>query len=159
MEKINWINGQSGGTPLSAENLNLMQDNAENAINEVATNIEQLKTDVENKHTYSTDEQVIGTWIDGKPIYRKTIVMSNVTETTKTYDLSLLSIGTCMIDSSHSYFEQGNYQLPIFSYGGTTDYSRAFYDSNAKLLYVQFGTTYTMSKKIYITIEYTKTSD
>lgn len=44
MEKINWINGQSGGTPLSAENLNLMQDNAENAINEVATTLEQLKT-------------------------------------------------------------------------------------------------------------------
>lgn len=32
MEKINWINGQAGGTPLSAENLNQMQDNIENAI-------------------------------------------------------------------------------------------------------------------------------
>ena len=37
MEKINWINGQSGGTPISAENLNLMQDNAEEAIDEVTT--------------------------------------------------------------------------------------------------------------------------
>lgn len=35
MEKINWINGQAGGTPLSAENLNQMQDNIENAIGEV----------------------------------------------------------------------------------------------------------------------------
>lgn len=35
MDKINWINGQAGGTPLSAENLNQMQDNIENAINEV----------------------------------------------------------------------------------------------------------------------------
>ena len=78
MEKINWINGQSGGTPLSAENLNLMQDNAENAINEVATNIEQLTTDVENKHTYSTEEQVIGTWIDGKPLYRKVITKKSL---------------------------------------------------------------------------------
>lgn len=85
--------------------------------------------------------------------------MSNVTETTKTYDISTIPIETCMIDSSHSYFEQGNYQLPILSYGGTTDYSRAFYDSSAKLLYVQFGTTYTMSKNIHITIEYTKTSN
>jgi len=33
MEKINWINGQAGGTPLSAENLNQMQDNIENAFN------------------------------------------------------------------------------------------------------------------------------
>ena len=29
-----------------------------------------------NGNNYSTDEQVIGTWIDGKPIYRK--VVSNV---------------------------------------------------------------------------------
>lgn len=32
MEKINWINGQAGGTPLSAENLNQMQDNIEKEI-------------------------------------------------------------------------------------------------------------------------------
>lgn len=35
MEKINWINGQAGGTPLSAENLNQMQDNIEVAIEEL----------------------------------------------------------------------------------------------------------------------------
>lgn len=35
MEKINWINGQAGGTPLSAENLNQMQDNIEDAISEL----------------------------------------------------------------------------------------------------------------------------
>lgn len=39
MDKINWINGQAGGTPLSAENLNLMQDNAEDAIDEVIDTI------------------------------------------------------------------------------------------------------------------------
>lgn len=122
------------------------------------TNLNTILKDLENSNVYSTEEVVVGTYM-GKTKYRKTIVMSNVTETNKTYDLSSISIETCMIDSSHSYFEQGNYQIPIECYGGTTDYSRAFYDSNAKLLYVQFGTTYTMSKKIYITIEYTKTSD
>ena len=35
MNKINWINGQAGGTPLSAENLNQMQNNIEEAIDEV----------------------------------------------------------------------------------------------------------------------------
>lgn len=117
-----------------------------------------LNDKITTNSTYSTEEVVVGTYM-GKTKYRKTIVMSNVTETNKTYDLSSLSVETCMINSSHSYFEQGNYQLPIGCYGGATDYSRAFYDSNAKLLYVQFGTTYTMSKKIYITIEYTKTTD
>ena len=60
MNKINWINGQAGGTPLSAENLNQMQDNIEDAID-----------DVDEKFNYSTTEKVVGTWIDGKPIYRK----------------------------------------------------------------------------------------
>ena len=147
-----------GTTPLSASNMNAIQDNAEEAIKEVATTLEQLTTDVENKHTYSTEEVVVGTYM-GKAKYRKTIVMSNVTETNKTYDLSSLSVETCMINSSHSYFEQGNYQIPIGCYGGTTDYSRAFYQKNTKTLYVQFGTTYTMSKNIHITIEYTKTTD
>ena len=85
--------------------------------------------------------------------------MSNVTETTKTYNISTIPIETCMIDSSHSYFEQGNFQIPIVYYGGTTDYSRAFYQKDIKTLFVQFGTTYTMSKNIHITIEYTKTSN
>ena len=39
MNKINWINGQAGGTPLSAENLNQMQDNIEDAIDAVDNKI------------------------------------------------------------------------------------------------------------------------
>lgn len=42
MDKINWINGQAGGTPLSAENLNLMQDNIEDAIDNVAETMEGI---------------------------------------------------------------------------------------------------------------------
>lgn len=40
MNKINWINGQAGGTPLSAENLNLMQTYTEDAINEVVAKMQ-----------------------------------------------------------------------------------------------------------------------
>ena len=32
------------------------------------------------KEKYSTEEQVIGTWIDGKPLYRKVIEMGNMTK-------------------------------------------------------------------------------
>ena len=37
---------------------------------------------------YSTTEKAIGTWIDGKPIYRKVVTLS----TTKTIDMSGISI-------------------------------------------------------------------
>ena len=33
-----------------------------------------------SKEKYSTEEQVIGTWIDGKPLYRKVIEMGNMTK-------------------------------------------------------------------------------
>lgn len=39
MDKINFENLPSTNTPISAENLNLMQTNAENAINQVASQI------------------------------------------------------------------------------------------------------------------------
>lgn len=39
MQKINWINGQAGGTPLSAENLNLMQDYMEGGIGDAITQL------------------------------------------------------------------------------------------------------------------------
>lgn len=32
---------------------------------------------VSGGHTYSTTEQVVGTWIDGSPVYEKTIVLSS----------------------------------------------------------------------------------
>lgn len=44
-------------------------------------------------HTYSTTEQVVGTWIDGKPLYEKTFEWNNVkcgdeSESEMTHDLA-----------------------------------------------------------------------
>ena len=89
-----------GTTPLSASNMNAIQDNAEEAIDEVATTLEQLKTDVENKHTYSTEEQVIGTWIDGKPLYRK--VVTGTTKNVVSGEIDT-KIGITNVDTVISY--------------------------------------------------------
>ena len=35
--------------------------------------INPLPSVASRRHTYSTSEQIVGTWIDGKPIYQKTI--------------------------------------------------------------------------------------
>ena len=34
---------------------------------------------VKEMHEYSTTEQVVGTWIDGKPLYEKTVFVENIT--------------------------------------------------------------------------------
>lgn len=46
MEKINWVNGQAGGTPLSAENMNQMQDYIEEAINNITGHVLWANSDI-----------------------------------------------------------------------------------------------------------------
>ena len=119
-----------------------------------------VPTNWEQVNDYSTEEVNTGsTWINGKPIYRRVVVIPNVTATQTTYNLSSIPIEICMVNTSNSFFAQGNYILPIVSYGANTDWSRAFFEVSTKTLYVQFGSVYTMSKNIYVTIEYTKTTD
>ena len=95
MRKINWQNGTlvskakvtidgtvyevepeefDGQTPLSAENFNQMQNNAEDAIDAVQSNLNTTNQNISNLTTYSTNERVVGEWINGKTLYEKTLV-------------------------------------------------------------------------------------
>jgi len=61
---------------------------------------------------YSTDEQVIGTWINGETLYQKTLHISNVQfDSTGVYDLDLTSMGTDILiaDNSCSYYTFSTY--------------------------------------------------
>ena len=62
-----------GETPLSAEILNEMQDNIENAINTVQSNLNTTNQSIENLTTYSTTEKVVGTWTNRKNYLSKNI--------------------------------------------------------------------------------------
>lgn len=116
-----------------------------------------LNNKIENISNYSTDEVIVGT-CNGKPLYRKSF--NFVTSSTNfTADLSSLNIDKAFIDFSHSNFDQGEFILPLGIYGSSTDWNRPFYNKDTKTLYIQFGSVYTMSKDIWITIEYTKTTD
>lgn len=112
--------------------------------------------------TYSTDEMKTGeTWIDGKPIYRKTFVFTGITATSASLSFSSSNASeTIMVDNSHSYVStSSNYSLPVNMYNSSTDYIRTYVNSGDKKLFVEFGSVYTMSKNIYVTLRYTKTTD
>lgn len=123
----------------------------------VATDYVEHK-EFSNKQVYSTSEQVIGTWIDGKPLYRKTINIGNLPNTTtKDYPTGLSNIfvikidgfctdGTQMFPMNNANPSSINYQIQLwFAYG----------DSVIK---VQTGSD--RSGYIgYVTLEYTKTTD
>lgn len=83
-EKTNWVNGE---TPISAENLNKMEQGIEEAgktggilegsiVAYDGDTIPEGYEEVENPNVYSTEEKVIGEWINGKPIYRKVFNIS-----------------------------------------------------------------------------------
>ena len=107
--------------------------------------------------TYSTEEMIVGTWIDGKPLYRKSFIVKGITAIEYTFDLANLNMDMCLLDFSHSVFKQGVYSLPFDFYGGTTDFNRVFFQNNNAIVF-KFGSIYTMSKDLYFTIEYTKTT-
>ena len=132
---------------LSAEELNELQDNIENAINEV-----------DNKFNYSTEEQKIGTWIDGKPLYRKVIIFDNFTSAsgTKTTDLSSLNIKTIV-----SAFANGNW-----ANGGGMSYPYNISNDDKGSIAINGGwitLTYVYpnieEREVYVFLKYTKTTD
>lgn len=111
---------------------------------------------LENNNVYSEEEQVIGTWIDGKPLYRKLVVI-NFTGNNgwQNFGLGITNADfltdewdTC-IASSQAY---GQVNESIKSMGGRIQLIPSI---NAVALYTPF----TDAATEYISILYTKTTD
>lgn len=120
---------------------------------------------------YSTEEQRIGTWIDGKPLYRKTIEGS----------LSGSAVGVVptipfdedwVVHKTSFWFKSGVNNIWTDSFYYSSTYWMGVYylngsDSNvanrAPGAYFQFGNdssiTTGLPRPVILTIEYTKTTD
>lgn len=69
-----WINGTGGGGGASALT-DLSDVDVSNLVNNqvLKYNSETQKWENTNVNTYSTSEQIVGSWVDGSPVYQKTI--------------------------------------------------------------------------------------
>lgn len=119
-----------------------------------------------SSHNYSTTEQVIGTWIDGKPLYEKTYVINALPSSAGYQDHSL---GLSDIDVRHSF---GDLK---WASGTTRPFGVIGMDRNSPTSwYMQNQITYTIENNSFIriivgtdrsaisatiTIQYTKTTD
>lgn len=132
-----------------------------NTISVLNDNGDYEEINTKQLHMYSTEEHVVGIWIDGKPLYQKTIVLPNGTGQTYGKDYLYSDYGIFNVDHVHpahpSYFTQMNEALTQ---------SFDFYDGNtfkieAYKLYVRVTATYEhiSNSKMVITLEYTKTTD
>lgn len=111
-------------------------------------------TNSTNIKEYSTEEQVIGIWINGKPLYEKTMVLT-VNYTAKDIDLSDMNIEMMRVTGVSV---ASDYQLPISYYQSSEDRAMAFYMGAQKVLRIKAGSSYGQGTW-YLVLRYTKTTD
>ena len=141
-------------------------------IAEVSNTYSESETDayscdyVNKLETYSTTEQRVGTWIDGKPIYRKTYEIGNLPNANTlrvqsgltASNINIVKLyGTAIKSGTHE-----TYPLPFIwgSTSGFTNYVGLFFggtDNNSDI-WIRTMTD-ASSYSGYVIIEYTKTTD
>ena len=108
-------------------------------------------------HHYSTTEQVIGTWIDGKPLYEKTIYIASVTSGTS-YQHNISNVKDISIYEIRAKRNTGWYSSGHIFQDGINNITESFsiIPSSTVLYAYLFGNTIT---DCYVTVQYTKTTD
>lgn len=110
---------------------------------------------------YSTTEQQIGTWVDGKPLYQITLTASGGSGV-RNIDISSLNVDTfCGIDSRGTYgVRSDNGQVVTANYTNpySASYAMAFITSGDKRTLELSVNSFDISSYA-VTIIYTKTTD
>lgn len=114
-------------------------------------------------HHYSTSEQIVGTWIDGKPLYEKTV--SFTTGNAGTYNRqahNISNVDKIWVDFSNSFVNISSNDNHIFN--GISTFSETVNREEMYVLAVDVGIDYRVgndmaNKPCCITLRYTKTTD
>lgn len=164
--KTVWKNGI---TPVDENNMNNIEQGIyNNSLNigelanlktEVKSNSVSAINELKDKEAYSSSEiKTNKIWIDNKPIYRKVLTL-NITQSGQaaTENVSSLNIETMTFIMGIS---QSDPTSTNYTWDGTLDKFRAYYNPINKNIYAQTGNNYpTVPCTVYVIIEYTKTSN
>ena len=118
-----------------------------------------------NAQIYSADEKQVGVWTNGKPLYQKTVEITNPQTVSGLggYDVTLLNIDECIDIEGYAVTNQNlflplTYCTPVES--PDVDYNLTFYSKPNE--YIMFYLSQLVSggfTKVATTIKYTKTTD
>ena len=143
---------------ISAKEIGYSPKDSSWKVNNVADAIESLKTLKGGSQNYSLDEQVVGTWIDGKPLYQKTLDIGTLSSNDTTFSLSSV-YGLTNIE--HAWKVSGY----LVNSGGW-EYDNFYLSASDHANISVFNTTIRVICSGYanvtggkVTIQYTKTSD
>ena len=101
---------------------------------------------------YSTDEKVVGTWVDGSTIYERTITFTNITIPKTGVKIGEIEIGDNIIEAQGHVIENGGmvYGIPELDL-------RWYVNNTDVLLLCYYASSWTIDSG-ELTIKYTKTS-
>lgn len=156
-----WKGGGSGGSSALSEMTDVTFTNLQ--ANDVLKYNGSVWVNDDNLHEYSTEEKIVGKWIDGKPIYEKVIYV-NITD--RDWHNIQMNVSVDNIIKLKGILYRGNGYPYFIELQGNT-YPNM--DNLAMLLYkkdenyIRYGVLYTQSdltsSYLYITIQYTKTTE
>ena len=111
---------------------------------------------------YSTTEQVIGKWIDGKPLYMKTVEFTSLTAGQNGYAHGIENVDYigCIWNASHLALSNGDFWT-IFGWNGSgSNYLSNILSIGRTNIDVYIGSSVvSLTSKLVVTFQYTKTTD
>ena len=112
---------------------------------------------------YSLDERIIGCYIDGKPLYQKSIQLDDVTVPQSGRTIISLSNYISNIDTivnAEAVTIDTNLTIPAFQIATLSQYGMSFYVNKTDGIVISRGSdSGTVTRDFLVTIKYTKTTD
>ena len=116
---------------------------------------------------YNTEEQIVGEWIDGKPLYQKVIEPNfSISSSGIELDLStyVSNLDLVFIDTSHSFITNKNNIIEPLTFSPPSNiaqYGITYLTTNTQKLRFYIGTSTASEnpKLSLLTLQYTKTTD
>jgi len=114
------------------------------------------------KNGYSFEEICVGTWVDGKPLYRKMVDFGTLpSDGTKSVSVGVDNIAHAHVDTGRSFWTYSNQDVT----SSTSTFSCVYLSYIAFLAYIGGSVTIktnnvvASSYRMYVCLEYTKTTD
>lgn len=111
-------------------------------------------------HHYSESEQVIGTWVNGKPLYEKILhVTAAITSgSTQVYHY-ISNLGDVISISGRCRYNSTSEMLPIPYVSSNSNYFIQIGNVDSTKFTIYPGSGFTSLNDVYITLQYTKSTD
>ena len=156
----------SGATPLSANNLNAMQDGIYDDIGDLsnlnATNKTNIVNALNSLTTHTVNERVVGKWYDGNTLYEQCVEIGNLTNNAiKDVDLTTYGIDGNLVKKWEMYAQSSDgFKIDLSSsymnMAGATQ-ARALIYTGSSYNVLRVATTSDLSNySAYVIIQYTK---